>query len=90
MKKIWIIILAAFLPITAKSKEIITYQVKRNYLGTYYEKAEEQLKNMSLEEKVGQLFLARMNDEREEEIKSIHPGGYVLFAKDFENKTKEW
>lgn len=89
MKKIWIIILAAFLPITAKSKEIITYQVKKELFGTYYEKAEEQLKNMSLEEKVGQLFLARMNDEREEEIKSIHPGGYVLFAKDFENKTKE-
>ncbi len=92
MEKIWILILAVFLPVTTKSEEIITYyeEQQKELFGEYYEKAEEKLKTMSLEEKTGQIFLARMNSEKaEEEIKILHPGGYVLFAKDFEKKTKD-
>ena len=44
---------------------------------------------MSLEEKVGQLFLVRFNKEVEKQIKDNYPGGYVLYACDFEDKTKE-
>lgn len=57
----------------------------------YYDKAEALLKSMTLEEKVGQMFLARYPGSSEAtcEIQSENPGGYILFGKDFENKTKE-
>lgn len=55
----------------------------------YYDKAEELLKTMTLEEKVGQMFLARYPDEEVlTEIKEENPGGYILFSKDFKNETK--
>lgn len=57
----------------------------------YYDKAEILLKSMTLEEKVGQMFLARYpgSSEAIREIQSENPGGYILFGKDFANKTKE-
>lgn len=57
----------------------------------YYNKAEILLKSMTLEEKVGQMFLARYPGSSEAiyEIASENPGGYILFGKDFANKTKE-
>ncbi len=58
--------------------------------GKYYAQAETQLSSMSLEEKVGQMFLARYPESGViEEIKSQNPGGYILFGRDFENKTKQ-
>ena len=63
--------------------------VSGELFATYYEKAEELLKTMTLEEKVGQMFLARFPENGEiEEIKNQNPGGYILFEKDFENETK--
>lgn len=57
--------------------------------GKYYNKAEEILNNMSLEEKVGQMFLVRFPESGViNEIKSYNPGGYILFGRDFENETK--
>lgn len=56
----------------------------------YYTKAEEIIANMTLEEKVGQMFLVRYpNSYPTSEIKSENPGGYILFRKDFDNKTKD-
>lgn len=56
----------------------------------FYNKATEILNNMTLEEKVGQLFLARYPEEdANTEIEENHPGGYILFAKDFINETKD-
>ena len=57
----------------------------------YYDKAEILLESMTLEEKVGQMFLARYpgSSEAIREIQSENPGGYILFGKDFANKTKE-
>lgn len=50
----------------------------------------ELLNKMSLEEKVGQLFLARVPLEYQlEDIKNYHLGGYLLFGRDFEGKTLE-
>ncbi len=47
------------------------------------------MKTMSLEEKVGQMFLARYPESNaDEEIKALNPGGYILFGRDFENETK--
>ncbi len=48
------------------------------------------LQNMTLEEKVGQLFLARCPSKNAvEDIQTHHPGGYILFASDFENQTPD-
>lgn len=54
----------------------------------YYSKAWNRLQEMSLEEKVGQVFLARCPVDTDiESIQTYHLGGYVLFRKDFEGKT---
>lgn len=46
--------------------------------------------DMTTEEKVGQLFLARCPDANAiEDISTYHLGGYILFAKDFQNETPE-
>lgn len=50
--------------------------------------AETILAAMSIEEKVGQLFLARCPDTGAvEDIQNYHLGGYILFARDFEGET---
>lgn len=56
----------------------------------YYDKAEQLLNNMTLEEKVGQMFLARYPESGViDEIKNETPGGYILFSRDFKNETKD-
>ena len=48
------------------------------------------LSAMTVEEKVGQLFLARCPDaEALQDITDYHLGGYILFGRDFENQTPE-
>ena len=48
------------------------------------------MKDMTLEEKVGQLFLARCPEENAiADIETYHLGGYILFGRDFENETPE-
>ena len=55
---------------------------------SYYNKAEEMLSKMTLEEKVGQMFLARYPSSGVlNEIKNYQPAGYILFGKDFQNET---
>lgn len=49
----------------------------------------ERLEKMTLEEKVGQMFLVRCPEEAIEGIEKYKVGGYVLFSKDFEGKTKD-
>lgn len=45
---------------------------------------------MTLEERVGQLFLIRCNAQTAiEDITTYHPGGFVLFGADFEDQTTE-
>ena len=55
----------------------------------YYKKARKVVSEMTIEEKVGQLFLVRYNVNDVEYLSNYYPGGYILFAKDFENHTKE-
>ena len=51
---------------------------------------EELLTEMTLEEKVGQLFLARCPDVGAvEDIKTYHLGGYILFGRDFQGQTPD-
>lgn len=64
--------------------------VSNDLFGKYYDKANKKMKNMSLEEKVGQLFLVRYDSNLASNwIKKYYPGGYIMFAKDFNNQTKE-
>ena len=56
----------------------------------YYEQAEKLMENMTIEEKVGQMFLARYPENNViQEIKEQNPGGYILFGRDFEKETKD-
>ena len=66
-------------------KNIDDYKIFKKY----YKKAVKTVKNMSLKEKVGQLFLVRYNKDDVEYLSNFYPGGYILFAKDFQNNTKE-
>ena len=63
---------------------------KKELFTNYYEQAEELMKMMSLEEKVGQMFFVRYQKTGvTQEIENEKPGGYILFSRDFDNKTKE-
>ncbi len=56
--------------------------------GTYYERATEIMNTMTLEEKVGQLFLIGIAQTNGEEIvRDYHPGGIVMFAYNFSDQT---
>lgn len=49
---------------------------------------QDMINGMSLEERVGQLFLARCDDSVAlEHIQTYHLGGFVLFGRDFQNQT---
>lgn len=64
--------------------------VSNDLFGKYYDEANKKMKNMSLEEKVGQLFLVRYDSNLASNwIKKYYSGGYIMFAKDFNNQTKE-
>lgn len=50
----------------------------------------EMISTMTIEEKVGQLFLARCPEETAlNDIEAYHLGGYILFSKDFKDQTPE-
>lgn len=54
------------------------------------EKAEKMLNEMTLEEKVGQMFIARCpQTEAVQKISEYHLGGYILFGRDFAEKTEK-
>lgn len=54
------------------------------------EKALKLLEDMTLEEKVGQMFFVRCkNDTANTDIQTYHMGGYLLFAEDFADKSKK-
>lgn len=62
---------------------------KNEIFSDYYTKANNTLKNMTLDEKISQLFLVRVPDNSIEEVSKYQFGGYILFSKDTKNLTKE-
>ena len=98
MKKILIVLLVVFIICTGCGKEekktvlqdkVWPEEVLDDLFFDYYQEASEVMEKMTLEEKVGQLFLVRYDAwSAKEQIKNYYPGGYVLFAKDFEDHTK--
>jgi len=58
----------------------------------YMPKAEELLRSMTIEEKVGQMFFLRCPETPElarDMIREYQPGGFVLFGRDFEGKSTQ-
>ena len=54
------------------------------------QKAQELLNEMTLEEKTGQMFLARCPEtDGAQKAAEYHLGGYILFGRDFSGKTEE-
>ena len=52
--------------------------------------AEKLLSSMTLEEKVGQLFFVRVPaEEAAQAVAQYHFGGYILFGRDFQDKSRE-
>ena len=64
-------------------------EIDNSIFHEYYPQAEKLVNKMTLEEKVGQLFLVRYDSTKVDTYTSLYPGGYILFAKDFETHTKE-
>ena len=74
----------------SKKEEIIENKtIKKSLFKFYSKESAKKVKDMSIEEKVGQLFLVRYDKTQTNKYKDYYPGGYILFAKDFENHTKE-
>ena len=73
-----------------KINKISNFKFLNNSLFKDYEnEALEILKNMTIEEKIGQLLLARIPEkEKIDTIKNYHIGGYILFGRDVNNKSK--
>ncbi len=56
----------------------------------YYEKAYKMLREMSLDEKIGQMFYSSCPEKfGGDYARQYHLGGYVLFGSDFEDKSKD-
>ena len=75
-----------------EDKKVITLKdsdVKKSIFKKYYKQAIDTVQNMTTEEKVGQLFLVRYEYNDTEYLSNFNPGGYILFAKDLENHTKD-
>lgn len=72
------------------SDDLESESVSLELFEEYYPRAEEIMKDMSIEEKVGQMFLVRYPEiGANEEIINLNPGGYILFAKDFKEENKD-
>ena len=57
--------------------------------GKYYKEAEKILQNLSMEERIGQMFFPRfILDNCTDDIKNRRPDGFVLFGYDFKYDEK--
>ncbi len=63
---------------------------KEDIFGDFYKMAQTKLDSLTLDEKIGQLLLVRVPDTNEiTDLEKYHFGGYLLYAKDFNSKTKQ-
>lgn len=75
---------------TIEKTKPVSNQYDSELFHKYYPAADKISKNMTLEEKVGQLFLVRYDFNLADlEIEKYHPAGYIFFAKDFENEDRK-
>lgn len=73
------------------NEPVVPIEPKDNSLFHEYEKeAFELLEEMTLKEKIGQIFLVRYPEtEKLNLYLSMNPSGFIMFGKDFANKTKK-
>ena len=72
-----------------KKKINISYKTK-GVFSKYYDYAYKELKELSIDEKIGQMLLVRMDDNVADSIiNDYHIAGFILFSRDFKNKTKD-
>ena len=64
-------------------------EIKKSIFKDYYKEATELVNKMTIEEKIAQLFIVAYDQYYINKYSETPPGGYLLFAKDFENHTKE-
>ncbi len=70
---------------TTTSKDL-----KDGIFKNFYQQATAKLKTLTLEEKIGQIFLVRYNETNDiADLKKYNFGGYVFFEKDFKDKTEQ-
>lgn len=73
-----------------KEVEDFPEEKTKDMFNEYYNDAKKLMSKMTLEEKVGQLFLVRYDVlTSSKQITDYYAGGFVLFAKDFQNHTKD-
>lgn len=73
---------------TAESSATEPEQTSTGADTSYEARAKEILQGMSLEEKVGQMFFVRCPEtDGVTAVSTWHPGGYILFGRDFDGKT---
>lgn len=100
MKKLSIIILLVLLVFLVvgctkeeKQKEKKNYieddEIKESIFKDSYKDASKLVTDMTIEDKIAQLFLVRYDNTYPKKYKDNPPGGYILFAKDFQNHTKD-
>lgn len=76
--------------LSKKTISVVEQLESNGIFSAYYNLAKEKLDKMTIDEKVGQLLLVRVPDgDALEAIKKYKFGGYVLFERDFKDKTKE-
>ena len=69
---------------------LLTMSSSKELFEEYYPKARQIISEMSLEEKVGQIFFPRYDKSTSiTEITKNYPGGYILFANNLKNHTME-
>ena len=82
MKNIFFIILIVF--------SIFDIISSKELFEDYYPEAERILENMTIFEKIGQMFIGRYDKETAiEQIETYHIGGFCLFAQNLENHTEK-
>lgn len=74
--------------VTFKYPFIPSNWIDNGIFSKYYNLAFEKLKELSLEEKIGQLFLVRYDEKNDiQNLNKYKFGGYVFYKKDFDNKS---
>ena len=80
---------AASAPLETESSVSKAASAEAGIFQYYDAAAAKKVENMTLEEKIGQLFIFRCPSEGAvQAVKDYHPGGYMLFGADFKGKTK--
>lgn len=76
--------------LTKETLSVIDKMESDGIFSAFYNMAKEKLDEMSMDEKIGQLLLVRVPDgDAVAAVKKYQFGGYVLFERDFRNKTKD-